>query len=197
MVSRRRIRSQAKFFYTNRWTKAHDVAFINSLAWVAERGCEQSDANMPDAAGIRFATDIVNSFSPVQYGMEFYSARLDVLRQRYETFCRILSDPGFDWNPNTNRVIGSKESWDRLFVDCPFAKAYWWRGERRYEQLRQIFEADVNDPSVAQATASHDTDGKEGDVLLLGYKTQDEEGPSGGYDVVSSLLGRRTVRTAI
>ncbi|KAK4415020.1 hypothetical protein Salat_2609100 [Sesamum alatum] len=116
MVSRRRIRSQAKFFYTSRWTKAHDMAFINSLAWVAENGCKQLDPGRPDAAGIRFAMDIVNSFSLVQYGMEFYSARLDFLRQRYNAFSRILSDQGFHWNPNTNRVIGCKESWDRLFV---------------------------------------------------------------------------------
>ncbi|KAK4426357.1 hypothetical protein Salat_1404300 [Sesamum alatum] len=111
----------------------------------------------------------------VKKGIEFYTTWLDFLRQRYEAFERLLKDPGFDWNPQTNRVIGSKETWDKLFRECPFAKAYWWLRERRYEQLRSIFEGDETERVFCGEEERDGTSGAEGDVLFLGYKDPDEE----------------------
>ncbi|KAK4438422.1 hypothetical protein Salat_0176500 [Sesamum alatum] len=92
-------------------SKERDTCFINSLAWQAKRGRKQTNPEEPDL-------EIVNENSPIDFGLEFFASKLDLLRQRFTTFRRILQHPSFLWNVQTNRVLGSKEAWAAIIQIC-------------------------------------------------------------------------------
>ncbi|KAK4434856.1 hypothetical protein Salat_0648500 [Sesamum alatum] len=173
MVNKRRVKPQSKYFYSPRWTKRHNNAFINSLAWQGSCGRKQNNPENVDVYGIEFAMGVVNGFSPVTFNYDFFEAKLEFLRKRFTTFRRILTDMDFYWNANSNRVLVSKEAWDRPIIMLP----YWWRGEANFELLRTIFQADNRyEATVANATnfplaltdGNEVSSGEEGDVVFLG-----------------------------
>ncbi|KAK4421788.1 hypothetical protein Salat_2129400 [Sesamum alatum] len=110
MVKWRRFKLQRNFFYTPRWPKERDTCFINSQAWQAGRGRKQTNPEQPDLDSLSFAQAIINESSPIDFGIEFFNSKLELLRQRFTTFRRILQHPSFLWNAQTNRVIAAKKA---------------------------------------------------------------------------------------
>ncbi|KAK4421284.1 hypothetical protein Salat_2078900 [Sesamum alatum] len=147
MADKKRVKPQSKFFYTQKWTKEVDQAFINYLAWRAEHGYAQSNPDQTKLTALVFAQKAVNYDWDWDQGQQFYEGKLQLLRQRCTTFDAILQNPAFSWNTDTNKLQASKERWDAIVCDIPFANAYRWRGEAKWELLCKIFEGDdLDDP---------------------------------------------------
>ncbi|KAL0366885.1 UNVERIFIED_CONTAM: hypothetical protein Sradi_3578600 [Sesamum radiatum] len=110
MVTSKKPSVQAKYFYRRGWTKELDVAFINVRAWQAELGHKQMNPRRPNKIASDYACSAVDVYSETSKPRDLYLRKLDILRQRYTTFRRILDEPGFSWNEATNLVLASKES---------------------------------------------------------------------------------------
>ncbi|KAL0319840.1 UNVERIFIED_CONTAM: hypothetical protein Sradi_5245500 [Sesamum radiatum] len=110
MVTSKKPSLQAKYFYERGWTKEQDVAFINVLAWQAELGRKQINPHRPNEIALDNACSAVDVYADTSKPRDFYLSKLDILRQRYTTFRRILDEAGFTWNETTNRVLASKYS---------------------------------------------------------------------------------------
>ncbi|KAK4413495.1 hypothetical protein Salat_2762100 [Sesamum alatum] len=114
MAAKKRVKPQSKFFYTRKWTKRVDQAFINCLAWQAERGYAQSNPDQTNLTALVFAQKAVNYDQDWDHDHEFYEGKLQLLRERYTTFDAILVNPAFIWDPEANKVQASKEGWDAI-----------------------------------------------------------------------------------
>ncbi|KAK4412535.1 hypothetical protein Salat_2900600 [Sesamum alatum] len=193
MGVKKRVKAQSKFFYTRTWTKDVDQAFMNCLAWEADRGRAQSDANRPNLTALGFAQRAVNVYAHWDHGLDFYESKLGLLRKRYEAFGKLLHNPGFTWDVETNTVRATSAEWATLVGDIPFANAYRWRGEKKWGLLCTIFIGEnVEDLDRERlehnAAGDGEGDGSYGDdddgVVFLGMKDGNE--PHDVVDLVSS-----------
>ncbi|KAK4415944.1 hypothetical protein Salat_2701800 [Sesamum alatum] len=166
MGHRKKFKSQSKWFYTPNWPRHRDIRFISCLAWYPEFGHKQVDLDALDLEAIDFARDYINERAEHDYCVDFYLVKLHLLRQCYTTFKRIVDDPAFCWNPLTNRVVGSKASWDALFKENYFAKAYRYRGEALYKVLQSIFDPDYDVNEGASDGDAQVMDSSDDDVEL-------------------------------
>ncbi|KAL0409556.1 UNVERIFIED_CONTAM: hypothetical protein Sradi_1890000 [Sesamum radiatum] len=176
MVNSKKQTTHAKFFYDRQWSKSQDVAFVNMLFDQARLGFRQSNPLRPNRISLDYATIAVNVFAETSHPREFYLNRLEVVRRRYNTFRRILDEPGFTWHEDTNRVLASKDAWKNLIRVVPFAKAYRYRGEPMWERLVSIFGPTVggwystdDDSSLAENMGhSEEYSDHDSDIVFLG-----------------------------
>ncbi|KAL0441048.1 UNVERIFIED_CONTAM: hypothetical protein Sradi_0043700 [Sesamum radiatum] len=85
---------QARFFYTYRWSRACDKAFIRGLYRQARNGHRQV-GRTPNMHALSFASHFVNYVADWNYKYKVLKHRLNRLRLRHNTFRRILATPGF------------------------------------------------------------------------------------------------------
>ncbi|KAL0434095.1 UNVERIFIED_CONTAM: hypothetical protein Slati_2743800 [Sesamum latifolium] len=105
-------------FYAKDWTKEQDVAFVNMLAWQAELGFKQTNPNCPNRVSLNYACSAIDVYAETSYPREFYLNRLDVLRRCFNTFRRILDEPGFTWNEGVVEKFDSGEILCWMFEGC-------------------------------------------------------------------------------
>ncbi|KAK4433247.1 hypothetical protein Salat_1087000 [Sesamum alatum] len=89
MGNKRRAPPQQKYFYKGKWTHRVDICFIDCFALMAERGHKQLSYSTQD-----LESSVVSAIQPSK---------------------TILTQPDFDWNPETNRMLVPKDAWDRVF----------------------------------------------------------------------------------
>ncbi|KAK4415055.1 hypothetical protein Salat_2612600 [Sesamum alatum] len=75
---------------------------------------------LPRFRTVQFSMDLVNHVFRRKYTLKFLAHKLEFCHLRYSTFKTILAQPDFDWNPETNRLLASKEAWDRIFRAAVF-----------------------------------------------------------------------------
>ncbi|KAL2240714.1 UNVERIFIED_CONTAM: hypothetical protein Sindi_0712600 [Sesamum indicum] len=105
--------------------------------------------------------------------MNFYKKKLCLVRLRYDTFRKVLSDWSITWDEKTNRMIADEEAWRRIFRATPFARVYRYAGERRWCEMKEIFCG--NDVTTSDATSSEDGgDCMEGETRTDSMRLQNE-----------------------
>ncbi|KAL0312856.1 UNVERIFIED_CONTAM: hypothetical protein Sradi_5684900 [Sesamum radiatum] len=132
---------QAMYFYTYRWTRPIDKAFIRDLYRKARHGHRQV-GRTPNMHALCFARHFVNYVANWDFKYKVLKGRLNRLRLGYETFTRILERPDFHWDMEANVVHASLEDWTTLINDMDFAKAYFFEGEPDWKELYTIFVAE-------------------------------------------------------
>ncbi|KAK4422698.1 hypothetical protein Salat_1852300 [Sesamum alatum] len=115
MATPPQFRPQKWWFYSGRWTKSHDVAFINALCWKAEKGFTQDNPRCPNKNALLFAGRAVTRMS-------------------------ILHNPDFEWDRENNIVHAPFADWVALIRRNPFANAYLKHGEPKWDSQKLIFE---------------------------------------------------------
>ncbi|KAL2237375.1 UNVERIFIED_CONTAM: hypothetical protein Sindi_0929200 [Sesamum indicum] len=88
----------------------------------------------------------VNECARRSWSYDFFRFRLRLLGLRHDTFGKLLEEPNIKWNEEANRMFGTKEDWSRIIRENPFAKAYYYFGELKWEQLQEIFGGRVGPP---------------------------------------------------
>ncbi|KAL2232403.1 UNVERIFIED_CONTAM: hypothetical protein Sindi_1420300, partial [Sesamum indicum] len=86
-------------------------------------------------------------------------------------------EPNIKWNQNSNRMFGSRKDWRRIIRAKSFAKAYYYFGEPKWEQLQEIFAGQVHAQysDTSEDVGDFNLDGSDNsDVQFLGWK-EDEE----------------------
>ncbi|KAL2243987.1 UNVERIFIED_CONTAM: hypothetical protein Sindi_0516700 [Sesamum indicum] len=168
---------QSRYFYTPTWTKKVDAAFCTFLHVHAIMGNPQTNPRHPMNPAFLNACDALNDYAKRNWSYGFFLSRLHILGLRYDTFSLLLKEPNIKWNQNSNRMSGSGEDWRRIIRVHPFAKAYYYFGEPKWEQLQEIFggEHNVQDTNTSKDVGDFSLDGSiNSDVQFLGWK-QDEE----------------------
>ncbi|KAK4427780.1 hypothetical protein Salat_1547000 [Sesamum alatum] len=117
MATPPQFRPQKRWFYNGRWTKSHDVAFINALCWRAEKGFTQDNPRRPNKNALLFAGRAVTRMWGWQFKEETYAWHLERLRERYYTFKSILHNPAFEWDRENNIVHAPFDEWVALIRD--------------------------------------------------------------------------------
>ncbi|KAK4435134.1 hypothetical protein Salat_0676700 [Sesamum alatum] len=140
MATPSQFRPQKWWFYSGRWMKSHDVAFINALCWKAEKGFTQDNPRRPNKNALLFACLVVTRMWGWQFKEDTYAWNLERLRERYHTFRSILHNPAFEWDRENNIVHAPFAAWVALIRQNPFADAYLKRGEPKWDSLKLIFE---------------------------------------------------------
>ncbi|KAK4415277.1 hypothetical protein Salat_2635000 [Sesamum alatum] len=140
MATPPQFRPQKRWFYSGRWTKSHDVTFINALCWKAEKGFTQDNPRRPNKNALLFAGRALTRMWGWQFKEETYAWHLERLRERYYTFRSILHNPAFKCDRENNIVHAPFDDWVALIRRNPFADAYLKRGEPKWDSLKLIFE---------------------------------------------------------
>ncbi|KAK4425204.1 hypothetical protein Salat_1714300 [Sesamum alatum] len=135
-------RPQKRNFYSGRWTKYHDTAFINALCWKADKGFTQHDPLRPNKMALEFTSNVVTRMWNWKFNEETYAWHLERLRTRYLTFKAILENPAFVWDEERNVVHGTDDAWKALIMEHRCTNAYLKRGEPQWQNLQFIFEQD-------------------------------------------------------
>ncbi|KAK4420169.1 hypothetical protein Salat_2429800 [Sesamum alatum] len=133
---------QQKHLYTPIWTSAHDQCFIDALWDKAMAGCSDVDS-FNNIESIKYATTVVNLVMKEAFTVDANCGRYIKLRERYETFSYLISQPEIHWDRWENTMHAPTEFWQRMFERFPLAKAYEHFGEPNYIALRAIFEGCV------------------------------------------------------
>ncbi|KAK4433324.1 hypothetical protein Salat_1094700 [Sesamum alatum] len=151
-------RPQKRWFYSGRWTKSHDITFIDVLCWKADEGYRQDNPRKPDKAALRFAGRAVTR----------------------------TWDGTFEWDKENNVVHAPYEAWVDMIRRDPFADAYLRRGEPSWNCLKKKFERrrvvrpgrepEIISISSGESDDSSD-DGQEDDNIEDGE--EDDIGPDG------------------
>ncbi|KAL2242194.1 UNVERIFIED_CONTAM: hypothetical protein Sindi_0337400 [Sesamum indicum] len=143
---------QLRYFYTPTWTKKVDAAFCTFLHVYAIMGNPQTNPRHPMNPAFLNACDALNDYAKRNWSYGFFLSRLHILGL-------------------------SGEDWRRIIRVHPFAKAYYYFGEPKWEQLQEIFggEHNVPDTNMSEDVGDFSLDGSiNSDVQFLGWK-QDEE----------------------
>ncbi|KAL2231130.1 UNVERIFIED_CONTAM: hypothetical protein Sindi_1707400 [Sesamum indicum] len=130
---------QGRYFYIRTWTKDVEDVFVDALSLMAARGNNQSNRRQSNLLSLNFAADEVNNYASKNWHLYFYKEKLRLLRIRYHTFRKVLADGSVSWNENTNRMLSSRKEWNRIIRERPFAKVYYYCGEGKWDQMKEIF----------------------------------------------------------
>ncbi|KAK4417478.1 hypothetical protein Salat_2573500 [Sesamum alatum] len=130
---------QRRYFYSGRWSKGHDHAFVTALAWKAMEGKTMEHPFQPNKEALEFASACVSTLYRWEFRPKTYAWHLDLLRKRYITFKAIVENPTFEWDAENNIVNGTREAWEALIRENPFGDAYVRRGDPEWENLKLIF----------------------------------------------------------
>ncbi|KAL0461365.1 UNVERIFIED_CONTAM: hypothetical protein Slati_0024100 [Sesamum latifolium] len=104
---------QQKLLYTPTWTAAHDQCFIDALADAAAEGKTHEDDGVNQEA-LAHATDVVNLILKETFTTDQNHARLEKLRERYETFKFLIARPKFFWDRWDNTVHAPSSFWEEI-----------------------------------------------------------------------------------
>ncbi|KAK4418986.1 hypothetical protein Salat_2311400 [Sesamum alatum] len=96
-------RPQSHYFYTARWSKHADMAFIQALYNQALRGQKQLSRTL-NMHSLNYARGIINACFNWSFKYIVLKRRLECLTLRYTTFKTILDSPAFEWDRETNFV---------------------------------------------------------------------------------------------
>ncbi|KAL0293676.1 UNVERIFIED_CONTAM: hypothetical protein Sradi_6924400, partial [Sesamum radiatum] len=92
-----------KLLYTPTWTAAHDQCFIDALSDAAAEGKTHEDGGVNKEA-LAHATEVVNLVLKEAFTIDQNRARLEKLRERYETFKFLISRPEVFWSRSDNTM---------------------------------------------------------------------------------------------
>ncbi|KAL0435076.1 UNVERIFIED_CONTAM: hypothetical protein Sradi_0215500 [Sesamum radiatum] len=112
-------RSQSRWFYSPSWTKNHDRVFITAMYSQARRGHKQV-TRTPNMHSLTYAVDAVNNHFGLTLNYKVAKKRLERLRLRYNTFRRLITDPGFSWLPEDNYILAAEPHWTRIVAVSAF-----------------------------------------------------------------------------
>ncbi|KAL2244344.1 UNVERIFIED_CONTAM: hypothetical protein Sindi_0552400 [Sesamum indicum] len=124
----------------------------------------------PDYSSLCTAAQGIREFAGRSWNLDFFRDRLSFLRLQYDTFRHVLEEPGITWNRQSNRMTGGMAWWRNIIRKHPFAKAYFYFGEPKWEQLEKIFNgtAITHLPSSSIDIVQYDPSVTEPDVVFLG-----------------------------
>ncbi|KAK4435366.1 hypothetical protein Salat_0700000 [Sesamum alatum] len=88
-------RPQSHYFYTARWSKRVDMAFIQALYYQALRGQKQL-SRTPNMHSLNYERGIVNACFNWSFKCIVFKRRLERLMLQYTTFKSILDSAAFE-----------------------------------------------------------------------------------------------------
>ncbi|KAK4419947.1 hypothetical protein Salat_2407600 [Sesamum alatum] len=95
---------QKRYFYSGRWSKGHDHAFVTALTWKAKEGKTMEHPYHPNEEALQFASDSVSTLYRWEFRPQTYAWHLERLRKRdpeWENLKLIFSMPvfnGVEWS---------------------------------------------------------------------------------------------------
>ncbi|KAL2235562.1 UNVERIFIED_CONTAM: hypothetical protein Sindi_1288400 [Sesamum indicum] len=124
----------------------------------------------PVEPGLRLIVHRCPGDPVLNWSLDFFRDRLNILRLRYDTFRHVLEEPSITWNRQSNRMTGGIAGWRSLI------RAYFYFGEPKWEQLEKIFNGSAVTllPSSSMDIVPYDPSVSEPDVLFLGEKSRVE-----------------------
>ncbi|KAK4424894.1 hypothetical protein Salat_1683000 [Sesamum alatum] len=153
---------QSHYFYTTRWTKRVDMAFIQALYYKAMRGQKQL-SRTPNMHSLNYARGIVNGCFNWSSKYIVFKRRLERLRLRFTTFKSIIETPGVQWDRRTNFVTATDEQWNDLALGNEFVNAYRQEGEPMWKELKAIFDCGRRDEGPHEHLAISSDEGEPND----------------------------------
>ncbi|KAK4425441.1 hypothetical protein Salat_1738100 [Sesamum alatum] len=129
---------QAHYFYNRYFNKDMDDVFIHTL--VANHNEENGAPNNgPNVGAVCAAQRAVNGRFGKRLAYRYCIERVVHLRERHTTFSWLISREGVFWLPRWKQLWADEGVWDEIGRENPFALAYRWRPEPKWDELKALF----------------------------------------------------------